>query len=108
MKATERRGRPSNEIVVNCSQFEPGRKSREIAAEKAGFGSHMTYRRAKRVVEKGAPELVDAMDAGGPGFVIRLAQSFPLTSFTISTNCLMASACGTASVSVSFLPPSCW
>lgn len=52
---------PSN----NCYEAKPGQRSDEIAAEKAGFGSHMTYRRAKRVVDKGVPELVGAMDAGG-------------------------------------------
>lgn len=41
-----------------------GRKTREIVAEKAGFGNAETYRQAKTVVEKGVPELVDAMDRG--------------------------------------------
>jgi len=51
------------DLSNNCYEGQKGR-SDEIAAEKAGFGSHMTYRRAKRVVDKGVPELVEAMDAG--------------------------------------------
>jgi hypothetical protein len=49
--------------VQNVAQYH-GTKTREIAAEKAGFDNHETYRQARRVVEKGAPELVEAMDAG--------------------------------------------
>ena len=40
----------------------PGQKSREIAAQAAGFGNTETYRQAKQVVENGTPELVNAMD----------------------------------------------
>ena len=36
----------------------------DVAAQKAGFGSAETYERAKKVVDDGAPELVEAMDAG--------------------------------------------
>ena len=32
------------------------------AGRRAGFGSEPIYRRAKRVVEEGVPELVEAMD----------------------------------------------
>lgn len=53
------------DLPNNCSEGEIGKESAHIAAEKAGFGSHMTYRRAKRVVEEGAEELIRAMDAGG-------------------------------------------
>ena len=41
-----------------------GKETRDIAAAKAGFSSTTTYRQAKRVVEQGAPGLVDAMDSG--------------------------------------------
>ena len=41
-----------------------GRRTTELAAEKAGFGNRKTYDEAKRVVDHGAPELVEAMDAG--------------------------------------------
>lgn len=37
-----------------------GQKTRQVAAEKAGFGNETTYRQAKAVVEKAEPELVDA------------------------------------------------
>jgi len=41
-----------------------GRKSSEIAAEKAGFGNPETYRQAKTVADRGEPELQDAVDRG--------------------------------------------
>ena len=36
----------------------------EVAAKKAGFGNPETYRQAKKVVEKGVPELVQKVDDG--------------------------------------------
>ena len=51
------------EIPQNFAELS-GRESREIAAEKAGFGNPETYRQAKAVVEKAEPELVEAMDKG--------------------------------------------
>jgi len=39
-------------------------ETKAIAAEKAGFGSEVTYRRAKAVVRDGVPELQEAMDDG--------------------------------------------
>jgi ParB family transcriptional regulator, chromosome partitioning protein len=59
----ERRGRPSAEKVANWPQFAEG-NTRDIAAERAGFASATDYRRAKEVVERAAPELVEAVDAG--------------------------------------------
>lgn len=41
-----------------------GKETRQIAAEKAGFGNETTYRQAKRVTEEATPELIDAMDQG--------------------------------------------
>lgn len=52
------------ELVQNFAQVESGQKTREVAAEKAGFGNAETYRQAKTVVEKADPELVQAMDSG--------------------------------------------
>jgi len=52
------------EILPQVTQADSGQKSREIAAQKAGFGSDKTYRDAKTVVEKAEPELVAAMDKG--------------------------------------------
>ncbi len=49
------------ENVENFPQLD-GKKSRQIAAEKAGFGNETTYRQARKVTEEAIPELVDAMD----------------------------------------------
>ena len=49
------------EILPQVDQPESGQKTREIAAQKAGFGSDKTYRDAKTVVEKADPALVAAM-----------------------------------------------
>lgn len=57
-----RQGRPSKS-VENSTNLEKGRTD-EISAKGAGFGSKDTYRAAQKVVEHGAPELVEAMDAG--------------------------------------------
>ncbi len=56
----ERRGRQNPR---NCAELK-GDDTREIAAKRAGFSSKDTYERAKKVVDAGAPELVEAMDAG--------------------------------------------
>jgi len=40
------------------------RTSLDIAAKRSGFKSAETYARAKTVVEKGAPEVIAAMDSG--------------------------------------------
>jgi phosphopentomutase len=48
--------RTDKELVANFPQVKPGRKTREIAAEKAGFGNDATYRQAKKVVERAEPE----------------------------------------------------
>jgi len=50
----ERRGRPSEKNVEHSPHFELGTKTRDVAAEKAGFGNRMTYRQAKQVVEEGS------------------------------------------------------
>ncbi len=59
----ERRGRPSEENPQHVAELN-GQETRDVAAEKAGFGNHETYRQAKSVVERGSPELVGAMDSG--------------------------------------------
>jgi lactam utilization protein B len=41
-----------------------GEKTRDVAAEKAGFGNHETYQQAAKVVEKGTSTLIQAMDDG--------------------------------------------
>jgi N6-adenosine-specific RNA methylase IME4 len=60
-------GSDQSELVANLPEVIPvesGKTTREVAAEKAGFDSTTTYRNAKTVVEKAAPELVTAMDSG--------------------------------------------
>ena len=69
----ERRGRPKIDCgtqdlvgIDNRQNFDEfnGKRSDEIAAEKAGFGNRYTYRQAGKVVENGTQELIDAMDQG--------------------------------------------
>jgi ParB family transcriptional regulator, chromosome partitioning protein len=57
----------------NISLIAEGR-SRDIAADKSGIGSGKTYEAAKRVVDTGAPEIVEAMDSGEVS--INLASQF--------------------------------
>ncbi|MEN6537181.1 MAG: ParB/RepB/Spo0J family partition protein [Bryobacteraceae bacterium] len=52
------------ELRKNVAKVEPGVRTEEIAAKKAGFGNRTTYEQAKKVVDQGVPELVDAMDSG--------------------------------------------
>ena len=52
------------ELQGNCPEVEPGKQTRDTAAKAAGFDSTDELRRAETVVEKGVPELVEAMDAG--------------------------------------------
>lgn len=51
------------EDVENFPQAN-GQKTRQIAAKAAGFGNETTYRQAKKVVESGSTDLVEAMDSG--------------------------------------------
>lgn len=66
----ERQGQRSDkqisngELVHNCAEVPPGQRTRDVAAKKAGFENRETYRRASKVVDKGTPELVEAMDSG--------------------------------------------
>lgn len=52
------------ELVAHLPEVEQGKRTRDIAAEKAGFDSATTYRQAKAVVAQAEPELVEAMDRG--------------------------------------------
>ncbi len=52
------------ELPRKCEEVAKGKESAEVAAEAAGFKSDDTYRRAKAVVEKAAPSVVKAVDAG--------------------------------------------
>jgi ParB family chromosome partitioning protein len=56
--------RTDKQPVGKIPQVEPGKKTRETAAEKAGFGNDKTYRQAAKVIENGTPSLIQAMDDG--------------------------------------------
>ena len=56
--------RTDQQPVQKIAQVEPGRKTRDAAAERAGFGNHETYRQAAKVVQNGTPTLIQAMDEG--------------------------------------------
>lgn len=59
----ERKGQRTDKHSSNCDEVHRGR-TKKIAATKAGFPSQDSYQRASKVVAKGSPELVDAMDSG--------------------------------------------
>jgi hypothetical protein len=56
--------RTDKKLPDNYPEVQQGKETREIAAEKAGFGSDFTYRQAKKIVDHAEPVLVDAVDAG--------------------------------------------
>jgi ParB family chromosome partitioning protein len=72
-KLGERRGRPRDDVEP-ASLFQEekpqnfadysGRETREVAAERSGFGNAKTYEQAKTVVDRAVPQLRDAVDAG--------------------------------------------
>ena len=51
-------------IVPDLAQSKIYIKTRDIAASKSGFSSKSNYQEAKTTVDKGAPELIAAMDSG--------------------------------------------
>ena len=67
-------GRPLSWSVVSRRCKAAGQKTREIAAQKAGFGSEFTYRQAKTVVQNASPELVEAMDNGRGLSLIHISE----------------------------------
>ncbi|MBF0098377.1 MAG: ParB N-terminal domain-containing protein [Magnetococcales bacterium] len=54
----------AQQLQENFPEVQPGQQTRDIAAEKSGFGNGKTYQQAKTVVANGTQELVDAMDRG--------------------------------------------
>lgn len=60
----KRQGQRTDRLVEELPQVPGGIKTRDYAAAKGGLGNDLTYRQAKAVVERGAPELVRAMDTG--------------------------------------------
>ena len=64
-KVGNRQGqRTDKELRGKIPEVAPGIRTRETAAEKAGFGNDKTYRQAAKVVENGTPKLIQAMDDG--------------------------------------------
>lgn len=59
-KMAERRGRDNPQNIAELK----GMETRQIAAEKAGFGNRETLRQAKVVVATNDNELIEAMDTG--------------------------------------------
>jgi ParB family chromosome partitioning protein len=56
--------RTDKKLPPDLAEVAPGVETRELAAKRAGFGSHSIYEQAKRVVEKAVDEVVAQMDAG--------------------------------------------
>lgn len=64
------------ELVTEKSQVLSGRKTREVAAERAGFGSRETLRRAEKVVHGfGKAAQVDHKSASFAGTLLQLGDS---------------------------------
>lgn len=59
----DRKSPAAKSISANAAN-DPNGRTIDIAAKAAGFSSGDTYERAKKVVDNGTPELVEAMDAG--------------------------------------------
>jgi N6-adenosine-specific RNA methylase IME4 len=77
-KAGETEIEPNN-IPEKVPEIKSGEETRRTAALAAGFGNETTYRQAKKVVDKGTPELQQAMDAGlvAPKVAATLADATP-------------------------------
>jgi ParB-like chromosome segregation protein Spo0J len=63
--------RTDKELPKNFQEVHLGMETKEIAAEKAGFGNQTSYRQARKVVDHAEPELVQAVDNGA----IRVSQA---------------------------------
>ena len=61
----ERQGQRTDLLVQNFAQVPPGTKTRDYAAEKAGFGNAETARQVEIVVERRMGELLIAMRESG-------------------------------------------
>jgi hypothetical protein len=59
-----RRGQRTDQLREKIPEVAPGKRTREAAAEKVGFGNDTTYRQAAKVVANGTARLVQAMDGG--------------------------------------------
>lgn len=63
-KVGNRQGQRTDQLRGRIPEVVPGKRTRETAAEKAGFGNDKTYRQAAKVVQNGTPKLIHAMDEG--------------------------------------------
>jgi hypothetical protein len=52
-----RRGQRTDQLRGKIPEVAPGKRTREAAAERAGFGNDKTYRQAAKVVANGTPRL---------------------------------------------------
>jgi hypothetical protein len=60
-----RRGqRTHKQLRGKNPEVAPGKRTRETATEKAGFGNDKTYRQPAKVMENATPTLIRAMDEG--------------------------------------------
>ena len=60
----KRQGQRTDKLRGKIPEVVPGKRTRETAANKAGFGNDKTYRQAAKVVENGTARLIQAMDSG--------------------------------------------
>jgi len=56
--------RTDKQLRGKIPEVENGKRTREVAAERAGFGNDKTYRQASKVVANGTSRLIQAMDSG--------------------------------------------
>jgi len=49
--------------VEDLPQVPAGEKTRDFIAQKSGLGTGRTYRQVAAVLEKGSPDLIEAMDS---------------------------------------------
>jgi DNA methylase/ParB-like nuclease domain len=59
-----RQGQRTDKLRGKIPEVAPGKRTREIASHKAGFGNDKTYRQAAKVVQNGTAQLIHAMDSG--------------------------------------------
>lgn len=60
----KRQGQRTDKLRGKIPEVAPGKRTRETASEKAGFGNDKTYRQATKVVQNGTARLIHAMDSG--------------------------------------------
>ena len=63
-KMGNRQGQRTDQLRGKIPEVKPGLRTRETAANRAGFGNDKTYRQAAKVVQNGSPKLIQAMDDG--------------------------------------------